>query len=126
MTLSILLISGLPPMFLFIYKYTIFLELFTINYHLFVVIICLFNIINFYYYLNIIKSVWVYDKSEYGQKFDNIRHVYYIQVNVWFKAFIAVLTSLLLGLLLFTILKFDTIYIVVESALQSIVYYSSF
>jgi NADH:ubiquinone oxidoreductase subunit 2 (subunit N) len=54
---SLLAISGLPPIIIFFYKYSIFLTLFFSNYFIFTSFIIVLNIISIVYYLKIIKNV---------------------------------------------------------------------
>jgi NADH:ubiquinone oxidoreductase subunit 2 (subunit N) len=122
LTFSILLVSGLPPLFLFIYKYIIFLILFTVNHYVFVFFICLINVISFYYYLNILKYLWVYDESDFNNKFDFTRNTYHIQTAGWFRELMYFLFYMLVVLFILTLFKFDILYLTINIILQSIWY----
>jgi NADH-quinone oxidoreductase subunit N len=54
---SLLSISGLPPLILFIYKYIIFLNLLINYYSLFVLAIIILNVISITYYLRVLSYV---------------------------------------------------------------------
>lgn len=117
---SILAISGLPPIIVFLYKYTIFLTLFFSNYFIFTSFIIILNIISIIYYLKIIKNIWVPDRNFSDLKFKNdtielFEHEFYtnkklvlieniilftIAINLFFIVFFDFINQYLLYLIL--------------------------
>jgi NADH-quinone oxidoreductase subunit N len=59
MTVNILLISGLPPFILFLYKYAIFVQIFGSKNYIFLLLIFIFNTgFSSAYYFRIISDIW--------------------------------------------------------------------
>lgn len=122
LTLSILiiLISGLPPFFLFLYKYLFFLNLLVAGYKILVFFLIVINLISFYYYLNFVRYFWVHDKNENYNKevllanYSNIsNNIYFFSISVFF---------LFVILFIFTIFFFDYIYFFLQVFTSSLSY----
>lgn len=112
-----LILSGLPPLFLFVYKYVIFLHFFVLNYIAVVIAVVFINLFSFYYYLNVIRFIWVDENSietyingeiSFNNPYLTNKETYYEIIDLFF---------FIIFIFLLTIVCFDLIYTLFDSIL---------
>lgn len=77
-TISLLSISGLPPLILFLFKYLMLYNLFLNLYYIIVLFLILLNIISVIYYFKILSNIWVFEINNEELKFTVSNHNFFI------------------------------------------------
>lgn len=120
LSVLILLISGLPPFFLFLYKYLLLLNLLVVDYKILVFFLIVINLISFYYYLNFVRYFWVHDKNENYTK--EVVLTNYANTSNNIDIFSILVFFIFIILFIFTIFFFDYIYFFLEASTSSLSY----